>query len=301
MSLFKRPLAALLACAAILTGCATNTMTGRSQFTLVSEASVAQRSVGFYSSMVNSWSKQRKVVQGQAINTRIDRITNRLIQQAVLYLPASAQWDWKVSVVDDDKSINAFCLPGGLMGIYTGMFKQLDATDDEIAQVMGHEIGHALAGHGAEKMSIDLATSLGAIAVSAAAAKNGRKFQTNNAVLSLAALSFINMPNSRVVEVEADRLGIELAARAGYHPAAAVALWKKMVAADKSKDKFENESDFFSTHPSPERRQENLLALGDPMMVLYKAARTNAPAYDWLHGNKNSRPAVAATGISFYR
>lgn len=297
MAFYKLPLAALLACAEILTGCATNTMTGRSQIVLVSEAVAAQRSAGFYNSMVHDWSKQRKVVEGQAINTRINRITNRLIQQAVLYSPASAQWDWKVSVIDDDQNVNAFCMPGGLMAMYTGLVKQLGATDDEIAQVMGHEIGHALAGHGAEKMSVQLASSVGVLAVSAAATKNSREFQASNAVLSVAALSFINLPNSRVVEVEADRIGIELAARAGYHPAAAVTLWQKMASVDKSK----NKAEFFSTHPAPERRQENLLALGEPMMALYQSAGTKGPAYDWLHGNKNSRPAVAATGISFYR
>ena len=297
MVLLKQPFVGLLACAAIVTGCATNTMTGRSQLTLFSEAAAAERSAGFYSSMVNDWSRKKKMVEGQAINARVDHITNRLIQQAVLYLPASAQWDWKVSVIDYDKTVNAFCMPGGLMAIYTGMLKQLDATDDEIAQVMGHEIGHALAGHATEKMSVELAGSVGVLVVSSTLPKNNKDYQAISAVMSVAALAFVNLPNSRVTEVEADRIGIELAARAGYNPAAAFTLWQKMGAVDKSRDKFE----FFSTHPAPERRRENLLALADPMIVLYEAAGTNAPAYDWLHGNKNSRPSVATTGIPFYR
>ena len=74
-----------------------------------------------------------------------------------LYRPDSRDWNWQVLVIDEPKTVNAFCMPGGLMGIYTGMFEKLQATDDEVAQVMGHEIGHALAGHGAEKMSTQIA------------------------------------------------------------------------------------------------------------------------------------------------
>ena len=134
----------------LLSGCATNSMTGRTQMSLISDEQVSKQSLSYYSSMVGDYRKKEKIIDRGPIRERIDRITNRLIAQAVLYRPASAQWDWRVSVIDDPKTVNAFCMPGGLMGIYTGFMEKLDATDDEIAQVMGHEIGHALAGHGAE-------------------------------------------------------------------------------------------------------------------------------------------------------
>jgi predicted Zn-dependent protease len=281
-----------------LIGCATNTMTGRTQLSLVSETTVASRATSYYSSMMSDLDKKSKVVTDTATIQRIESITNRLIQQAVLYLPKSAEWDWQVKVIDDDKTVNAFCMPGGLMAIYTGLIKQLDASDDEIGQVMGHEIGHALAGHGAEKMSVQIASNMAVLAISAAVSNNKRDFQKTNDVLTVAALAFVNLPNSRVAETESDRIGIELAARAGYAPEAAVTLWEKMGKSSNSKGK----GDFFSTHPAPERRQENLRILAQPMAPLYLGARDKSdPPYDWLHANKLDRPRPSPTeAIAFY-
>lgn len=281
-----------------LVGCATNTMTGRKQLSLVSEATVASKATSYYSSMMSELDKNRKVVTDKTQVDRVEGITNRLIQQAVLYSPKSADWDWQVTLIDDDKTVNAFCMPGGLMAIYTGMIKQLDATDDEIGQVMGHEIGHALAGHGAEKMSVQIMSNIAVLAVSAAVSKNNRDFQNTNDVLTLGALAFVNLPNSRVAETESDRIGIELAARAGFSPDAAVTLWEKMAKASNSKGK----GDFFSTHPAPERRQDNLRALAQPMAPLYRTGLDNAGnTYDWLHGDKSNRPRPSqSTAVAFH-
>lgn len=294
-----RGLVSLSATAVLLClgGCATNTMTGRNQLALVSEASVSQQSVSSYTSMMGDFDKKNKLIEGTALNTRIDTITNRLIQQAVLYHPKSAQWDWKVSVIDDEKTINAFCMPGGLMAIYTGLISSLRATDDEIANVMGHEIGHALAGHGAEKMSMQMASNTGVAILSILIAKDNKDYQTTNTALAAGALAFINLPNSRTTEVEADKLGIELAARAGYDPAASVSLWEKMATATHSKGK----GDFMSTHPSPEKRQENLRRLSVLMQPLYAYGKSAAMPYDWLHGAKYSRPTYSEKdAIAFY-
>jgi hypothetical protein len=276
-------------------------MTGRSHFALMSEDDAQRESAGYYDSMLGDLAKDQKLIEGQAINARIDKITNRLIQQAVLYQPRSADWNWKVSVIDDDKTINAFCMPGGLMAIYSGLPNQLNATDDEIAQVMGHEIGHALAGHSSEKLSVKLAADMAVLAVSIAisAADKDQNFALVNTALTVGALAFINLPNSRTTEVEADRIGIELAARAGYDPAAAVTLWEKMAVANHSSGK----GDFFSTHPAPARRQDNLRELAAPLTPLFVAgsAAGAAPAYDWLHGDKYARPQVATgDAIPFY-
>ncbi len=272
-----------------LSGCATNTMTGRSQLALVSDESASRQGMSYYNSMMGDLKKKEKLVINSPLNIRVETITNRLIEEAVRYHPKSVTWNWQVNVIDDDKTVNAFCMPGGLMAIYTGLIHQLNATDDEIAQVMGHEIGHALAGHGAEKMSVQLASNIAVLAISAAAAKNSQDFRSNQAGLTLAALAFVNLPNGRITETEADRIGIELAARAGYDPTAAVTLWQKMAEATKSKGR----ADFLSTHPSPERRQENLLELGKPMGPLYSSAKAAARVpYDWLHGAYDGRPKV---------
>ena len=281
-----------------LSGCATNSMTGRSQLSLVSPDSVMKESSLHYSNLLGDFRKKDKVLVNTYLTRRIDLISNRLIEQAVLYRPETAQWSWRVSVIDDIKTINAFCMPGGLMAIYTGLAEGLQATDDEIAQVMGHEIGHALANHGAEKMSVQVASSIAVLAVSAVASSNSRQFQSNQALLTVSALAFVNLPNSRTAETEADRIGIELAARAGYKPEAAVSLWQKMMVANKDK----GGSDFWRTHPSSERRIEFLRELAPPMQLLYATASTGArPPFDWLHGDKASRPVMDGTRpLAFY-
>jgi predicted Zn-dependent protease len=151
------------------------------------------------------------------------------------------------------------------MAIYTGLITKLKATDDEIAQVMGHEIGHALANHGAEKMSTAMLAQ-GAVVVAAVA--SGERNQ--NAVMAggtvMAQLGWL-LPNSRGAETEADRIGIEIAARAGFDPAAAVSLWQKMTAANGK-----GGLQFLSTHPTPTTRIKELSALVPHMQPLYAQA-----------------------------
>ncbi len=288
----------LLLLAALLSGCATNSMTGRSQLSLVSPESVMKQSTLHYGNLLGDLRKKDKVQVNTDLTRRIDLITNRLIAQAVLYRPETAQWNWRVSVIDDIKTINAFCMPGGLMAIYTGLAEGLQASDDEIAQVMGHEIGHALANHGAEKMSVQVASNVAVLAASAVLSSNNRQLQSNQTLLTVSALAFVNLPNSRTAETEADRIGIELAARAGYRPEAAVSLWQKMMAANKEK----GGSDFWRTHPSSERRIEFLRGLAPPMQELYSEASSGAaPPFDWLHGDKAQRPVTDNTrALAFY-
>ena len=134
--------------------------------------------------------------------------------------PPSKDWKWSVAVIDEP-TLNAWCMPGGKMAIYTGVITKLNLSDDEIAQIMGHEIAHALLGHGRERMSRALAMQggvlLGSIVV-------GQDLSVLTPVADIA----LTLPNSREGESEADRYGIELAARAGYDPRAAVKLWEKM-------------------------------------------------------------------------
>ncbi|MES2553939.1 MAG: M48 family metallopeptidase, partial [Pseudomonadota bacterium] len=215
---------------ALLSGCATNAMTGRSQLMLVSEKSAIAQSSQLYSTMIDGYGKKGKVSTDAAINERVQKITNRLVEQAILYRPDSQNWQWQVNVVEDD-AINASCMPGGKMVVFTGLLNKIEPTDDELAQVMGHEIAHALANHGAEKMSMQMVSNaaIALVSVAAASRNNGQNQGIVNTAAGAGAAAFITLPNSRGAEEEADKLGIELAARAGYDPAAAVSLWKKMM------------------------------------------------------------------------
>ena len=257
----------LLALAVVLGGCATNPITGRSQFLMVSEQSAIASSKQAYSSMLAPLEKKGKLNSDAALNQRIESITSKLVAQAVRYKPESNNWAWQVSVIDDPKTVNAFCMPGGKMAIYTGLIEKLEATDDEIAQVMGHEIGHAIANHGAEKMSVQMATQLGVAVVAAALGGNSSNRQTRENSLALAAALVVTLPNSRDAEREADRIGIELAARAGYNPDAAVSLWSKMMEQGSSRSKF----DLLSTHPASPARMDELAALKPHMQQFYES------------------------------
>jgi len=250
-----------------LAGCSTNPITGRSQFMVVSEDMAIGQSAAAYSSMMGDLGRKKKVEADSPRAEKVRHITDRLIAQAVRFRPDSAKWNWEVQVINDPKTVNAFCMAGGKMAIYSGMWEKLKATDDEVAQVMGHEIGHALANHTQERMSIAYSTGIG---TQLAAIALGARDQTA-ALMQQAAVVAIQLPNSRESESEADQIGIELAARAGYDPAAAVSLWDKMGKLGGTPP------EFLSTHPSPEHRKETLQALGARMQPLYLAAKSASP------------------------
>ena len=262
-------LATVLLAAALLGACAVSP-TGRRQLSLVSEESAIAASKEAYLAQMNELGTSGKLVTDSAVTRRIDRITGRLVAQAVMMRPETAQWEWSVEVIDDPMMINAWCMAGGRMAVYTGLLQQIDPTDDELAQVMGHEISHALANHTAEKMSVAMATQVG---VAAAGALSGDNAGVVMGAAALAAQYAIQLPNGRAAEAEADEIGIELAAKAGYNPNAAVTLWQKMAAAGG-----EGPPQFMSTHPSPANRQQTLGELAPQMMAYYQAAR-NPPSY----------------------
>ncbi len=249
----------LLVVSALLTGCATSP-TGRRQLMLVSEESSIVSSKEAYLSTVRDLDKAGKIDEGRAINTRVNTITGRLITEAIKMRPETANWEWSVVVIDDPKMVNAWCMAGGRMAIYTGLIEQVQPTDDELAQVMGHEIAHALAKHTAEKMSIQIAAAVGVAAVGIASDNTGIALTG----AALTAMLVVTLPNSRAAEKEADLIGIELAAKAGYDPAAAATLWQKMGATSKSKT-----PQFLNTHPDSDNRQQKLAKLAPKMMQYY--------------------------------
>ena len=258
----------LFVLALILSACTTNNITGRQQLMLVSEESAIAQSATAYNSLIGGYSNSGKIINDEKINSRIQEITNRLIAQAIQYRPETRNWDWSVKIIDDPQ-VNAFCMAGGKMAIYTGFIDKVNPTDDEVAQVMGHEVSHALAKHTVEKMSIQLMTGI-AVAVATASA-NPQNRQTTHDASALAALAFITLPNSREEEAEADRIGIELAAKAGYDPHAAVTLWEKMMRVTGQSSRF----DFLSTHPASPKRMDALAELEVKMQPYYLATKSN--------------------------
>ena len=259
-----------LMAAVVATACVTSP-TGRRQLSLVSEDAAIGASQEAYVAQLAELRREGKVVDDSRVTGRVDQITERLVAQAIAKRPETADWQWSVVVIEDPDQVNAWCMAGGRMAVYTGLLERLDPTDDELAQVLAHEISHALANHTAERMSVALATSAGVALAGAVAEDNPEGAQ--NAAAAAAQLA-IQLPNSRSAESEADEIGIELAARAGYDPNAAVRLWQKMEQAAGS-----GPPQFLSTHPSPANRQEKLAALAPQMMAYYNQARGDAPSH----------------------
>ncbi len=248
----------ILLLASVISACATSP-TGRSQLMLVSPQSAIVESRKAYLSTVSDLDQKNKLVDDPRLADRVATITGRLVTEAIALYPTSRDWEWSVAIVDDPETINAWCMAGGRMAVYTGLFEKLKLTDDEFAQIMGHEISHALANHTAERMSRAMATNLGVVAVAVMSENKGLAAGS----AALAAKVALELPNSRTAEAEADQIGLELATRAGYDPDAAVSLWQKMAQAGG-----ERPAEFLSTHPSPENRQAALASMTSKMRRL---------------------------------
>ena len=256
----KSSLVVAVLLAVSLIGCKANPVSGRKQLVLVSEEQAQASSAQAYTQTMSEAQKKGKLSSDAALNARVKRITDRLITQAGNMYAPSREWKWSVAVLDEP-ALNAWCMPGGKMAIYTGVVHKLALSDDEIAQIMGHEIAHALLGHGRERMSRAMAMQGGVLLGSIVA---GQDLSALTPVADIA----LTLPNSRTGETEADRYGIELAARAGYDPRAAVRLWEKMGAASGN-----GPPQFLSTHPSPDNRIQALNELVPKMMPIYEKAR----------------------------
>ena len=250
----------LLLIVLLMAGCATSP-TGRHQLMLVSEQSSIVSSKQAYLTTVRDLDDAGKIEQDPGINGRVKTITGRLITEAIKLRPETSNWEWSVVVIDDQKMVNAWCMAGGRMAIYTGLLLKIKPSDDELAQVMAHEISHALAKHTAEKMSVQMAAAIGVAAVGIASDNTGVALTG----AALTAMLVVTLPNSRAAEKEADTMGIRLATLAGYDPRAAASLWQKMGDENKS-----NPPQFLSTHPSADNRQQRLTKLAYKLLPLYE-------------------------------
>ncbi|MEQ1602382.1 MAG: M48 family metallopeptidase [Methylophilaceae bacterium] len=258
----------------LLTSCASTTQSGvagvqRKQFLMLSAQQVENMSAQSYlQTLKEADSKKTLNVNGGQL-ARVRAISNRLIAQTGVFRPDALQWKWEVNVEQNDQ-VNAYCMPGGKIMVFTGLMDKLKTTDDELAAVIGHEISHALREHGRERMSIASAQQAGlmGLAILAGAASNKNAAALGVQAASAGSTLFFALPNNREQEREADRIGLELAARAGYNPNAAVSLWQKMSAQGGGKP-----PEWLSTHPSNEARIADLRALAPKMMPLYEVAK----------------------------
>ena len=245
----------------LISACATSP-TGRRQLLLVSPVVAIEASAAAYVDTVSQLRDEQQLLNDPRLAARVRVTAGRVVAAAVTQYPHTADWDWSVALIDDPDTVNAWCMAGGRMALHSGIVYKLGLTDDELANVFGHEVSHAIANHTAERMSTALITEVGLLAVAA----NNDDPETRLAV-EVAAMLAVTLPNSRAGETEADRMGIELAARAGYDPAAGASLWLKM-----EEEGGSNPLQFLSTHPSPDNRREALLDLERQVRPLMPAA-----------------------------
>lgn len=266
----KTSVATLLALSTILVGACTTTTTGgsvganRSQFMLVSSAELNQRAAQVYANLVSQASQKGALNQDRAMLQRVRTITSRIRPQTGIFRADAPGWAWEANVVNS-KQLNAFVMPGGKVMIFSGLIDRLHLSDDEIAIVLGHEIAHALREHSREQVSQALAAQ-SVIGLGAAIFGLGRSSAdlAGTGYQALLATRF-----SRSHESEADRIGLELTARAGYDPRAGITLWDKMLGARQGG----RSPEFLSTHPAESSRVRQIQVLLPTVVPLYNASR----------------------------
>ena len=261
----------LLSAGILLAGCqAVNTTSGgavgvqRQQymFSMLSTDEVNHMYAQSYQQTLGEASSKGVLDKSSADAKRVQVIANRLIAQAPKFRPDAAQWNWEVNVIKSDE-LNANCGPGGKIIVYTGLIDQLKLTDAEIAAVVGHEIAHALREHSREAMSKAYGVQMARQGAGALLGLGEGTMAMADAVVNYS----MTLPNSRANENEADLIGLELSARAGYDPNAAITLWNKMSKASEGAP-----PEFMSTHPASESRIASLQAAIPKVMPLYQAA-----------------------------
>ena len=272
MMLVRTFLVATAASAALLSlpGCETVDTTkegtvgvDRHQRMLVSSEEVEASSKKAYTQMMAEAQKKNALDRNPAQVQRVRNIVTRLVPHTAVFRPDATKWQWEAHVISLDE-VNAWCMPGGKMAVYTGLIDKLQATDDELAAVMGHEIAHALREHARERISRQMGTQM-AVGIAGALFGIG---ELGQGLGNMVADVTLNLPNSRLHETEADRIGVELAARAGYDPRAAISLWEKMAKVSSGGQP----PKFLSTHPSHEDRIKDLRIYAEKVMPLYQAA-----------------------------
>lgn len=237
----------------------------RKQMLWVSSAEVNQASEKAYLDVLHQAGQQHTLDRNPQEVARVKAIAQRLIPATAAFRSDAPNWKWEVHVIDSPE-LNAWCMPGGKIAVYSGLIEKLQLTDDELAAVMGHEIAHALREHGRERASQAMVTGLGLSVAGAALGATEGEMDLAKLITDVT----ISLPYSRQFETEADRIGVELAARAGYDPRAALTLWQKMGQQAGSGAP----PQWLSTHPSHENRQRDLADYAQRVLPLYQATQT---------------------------
>jgi predicted Zn-dependent protease len=268
--MIARILAAPVLCIALLvSGCQSVQTTApgavgieRKQQMLVSEQDVEKGAAQAYAQQVQKARKAGKLNSNPALTTRVRAISQRLIPATRAFRPDAPGWKWEINTLTTNE-MNAYAMPGGKIMVYSGLVDRLKLTDAELAAVIGHEISHALREHTRERVSRAYAQQLALTGIAIATGAGQGTLDLANEVASVT----FELPHSREQESEADIMGLELMARAGYDPNAAVNVWKKMMAAEKT-----GAPEFLSTHPAPANRIAELQASVPKVLPLYQAA-----------------------------
>src|SRR6516225_1202525 len=253
----------------MLGGCATvqTTQPGavgieRKQTMLVSEESVEQGAEKAYAGEVQQASAGGKLNADPALTARIRRITGRLIPVTATFRSDAPNWKWEVNTLTTP-DMNAYAMPGGKIMVYSGLVQKLQLSDGEIATVLGHEISHALREHTRERVSRAYEEQVALVGLEVLIGAGPGTMELADQVAS----ATFELPHDRQQEAEADVMGLELMARAGYDPHEAISLWKKMMAAEKSEP-----PQFLSTHPASANRIADLEQHMPQVLPLYLAA-----------------------------
>jgi len=238
--------------------CTKAPITGRNQLIMVSPQQEIQLG---YQSAKQILSKE-KISHDPRLNAMVKRVGERIAK-----VTGKNDYKWEFFVIDNDKEANAFCLPGGKVFVYTGLFKYI-SNDAELAAVLGHEIGHALARHGAERISRGELVNMGGQVLQSVMMGKGNPQNTAMVMQAFGVGTQLGvmLPHSRTQEYEADHIGLVLMAKAGYNPNAALTFWEKFQNSGKTPP------EYLSTHPAPANRIATIKKLIPKVMPIYEKA-----------------------------
>lgn len=250
-----------------LMACATTTEEGavgvkRRQWFAVSDQQIVQMSAQSYEQTKQEATSKGVLDKSPTEVQRVQTVMRRLIPSTAIFRKDAPAWAWESHVITSDE-MNAYCMPGGKIIFYTGIIQKLKLTDAEVAAIMGHEIAHALREHGRERMSEELVQQVGLQILVATGKLDPRYAGALAAVTNIV----VNLLHSRDQETEADTIGVELMARAGYDPREAITLWQKMSSNGGAKPPA-----MLSTHPTDESRIQNIQSLIPKVLPLYQAS-----------------------------
>ncbi len=240
--------------------CVTSPETGRSQLSLVSDSQMNSLGAQAYQETL----AKSKISRNSNLNSEVATIGRRIAQAS------GVDYDWEFKVIDEPQTVNAFCLPGGKVAVYTGIVP-VAKNNAALAAVMGHEVAHATLRHSAERMSQQLVMQMG-LTVASISFSNSENRNMIAGLLGIGTQFGVVLPFSRYHESEADRVGLEYMARAGYDPREAVGLWERMGAAGGGRP-----PEILSTHPDPVRRARDLNKHMAKALAMYQASPQRTP------------------------